>query len=293
MNYIVTITSWKKRIQYVKTVIETFLQNTPVYIDKLYLWLAEEEFPTKEAELPNDLVDYINSNLHVEIKWTKTNEYNHKRWNVYPEHFEDCVISIDDDATYNSEGLDKAIRFALKHKCIVNLADLFYSNVFNHSIHKEVIHWYSKEPSKYTTFCAQCVIPPMCFPIECVTDKMKQLRSIICKRCDESWINPWLVKNRVDIYTPEYVISRPTEYESENTTWQIMNETKDKFSFRDIQLFVVLNRIQELYDTWLYEFPGYMKVKDDIQTIYNWAKIIDPDVTVQDVEKIPEYIRNH
>lgn len=287
------MTSWKKRIQYVKTAIEKFLHNTPVYIDKFYLWLAEEEFPLKEAGLPKDLVEYVNNNSHVIVKWTNTNEYNHKRWNVYPEHFEDCVISIDDDADYYSDGLNKAIRFAMKNKCIVNLADLFYSNVFNHSIHKEVIHWYSSVPSKYTTFCAQCVIPPCVFPIECVTEKNKVIRANICKRCDESWINPWLVKNRINIYTPEYIISKPTDYESENTTWQIMNETKDKFSFRDIQLFVVLNRFSDLFDAWLKEFPGYKKTQQDVQQIYDWAKTIDPDITLQDIEKIPEYIRNH
>lgn len=293
MNYIVTMTSWKKRIQYVKSAIEKFLQNTPVYIDKLYLWLAEEEFPSKEFELPVELIEYVKQNSHVEIRWTEHNEYNHKRWHVYPEHFEDCVISVDDDAYYNHDGLDKAIRFALKNKCIVNLADLFYSNVFNHSIHKEVIHWYSKEPSKYTTFCAQCIIPPCAFPVECVSEENIKIRSRICKRCDESWINPWLIEKSIKVYTPDYIVSKPTEYESENTTWQLMNETKDKFSFRDIQLFVVLNKFPELYESWIEAFPGYKKVKEDVQLIHDWAKTIDSDITIQDIEKIPDYIRNH
>lgn len=95
------MTSWKKRIQYVKTAIEKFLQNTPVYVDKFYLWLAEEEFPSKEVELPLELVEYVKNNSHVEIRWTVLNEYNHKRWYVYPKHHEDCVISIDDDAYYD------------------------------------------------------------------------------------------------------------------------------------------------------------------------------------------------
>ena len=293
MNYIVTMTSWKKRIQYVKNAIEKFLQNTPVYIDKFYLWLAEEEFPSKEADLPAELVKFVYDNSHVEITWTKYNEYCHKRWYVYPEHFENCVISIDDDAYYNRDGLDKAIAFALKNKCIVNLADLFYSNVFNHSIHKEVIHWYSKEPSKYTVLCGQCIIPPHVFPLECLNEDNIRIRSKICKRCDESWINPWLIKTGINIYTPDYIVSQPTEYESRDAMWKIMAEYKNKFSFRDIQLFVVLNKFPELYESWICAFPGYKKIKEDVQQIYDWAKTIDPDITVKDIEKIPDYIRNH
>ena len=287
---IVTLTSWKKRIQYVHNVIEQFA-TYPTMFDKIYLWLAEEEFPNKEKDLPETLLYCLQVYKQFEIRWIKENEYNHKRWYVYPEHYEDTVVSVDDDAIYDIFNIDKAIKYANDNKCIVNLADLFYSNVFNHSIHKEVIHWYQDAPNFYTTFCAQCIIPPFTFPCECLRPEYLDIRKKICKRCDESWINPWLIAHRTQIYTPSYVLSRPASYEKENTTWEIMNVSNGKFSFRDAQLFAVLNKFPYLFEQWIRTFRGYMKVKDDIPQILSMCEGLD--IKEEDLNKIPDYIRNH
>ena len=289
MKTIVTMTSWKKRIQYVHKVIEQFIRY-PANFDKIYLWLAEPEFPNKEKDLPEELQQMM-EHPRFEIRWTKLNEYNHKRWYVYPEHYNDIVVSVDDDAVYNIVNVCKAISYAVDNHCIVNLADLFYSNVFNHSIHKEVIHWYQDEPNFYTTFCAQCVIPPRTFPCDCLRECCLDIRRKICQRCDESWINPFLINDGVKIYTPNYIISRPAEYEKENTTWEIMNAGKGKFAFRDVQLFAVLNKFKSLYWAWINKFPGYMKVIEDIPQILELSDGLD--ITESDLDKIPNYIRNH
>ncbi|WP_291631455.1 hypothetical protein [Clostridium sp.] len=101
MKTVVTMTSWTKRINCVARSIYYFMKTQTVKPDLFYLWLAEEEFPNKEKDLPNDLLMIIEG-LHITLKWIKKNTYCHKRWNVYPEHMEDLVISIDDDVIYNS-----------------------------------------------------------------------------------------------------------------------------------------------------------------------------------------------
>lgn len=290
MKTIVTLTSWKKRIKYVQQVLEQFAMY-PANFDKIYLWLSQMEFPNREYDLPSQLLEFVRSHPKVEIRWTFGNEYNHKRWYVYPEHFEDVVVSVDDDAIYDIVNVCKAISYAVDNHCIVNLADLFYSNVFNHSIHKEVIHWYDNEPNYFTTFCAQCVIPPFTFPCECMTEEVLDVRRRICQRCDESWINPWLIAHRVKIYTPDYVISRPASYEKENTTWEIMNKSNGKFAFRDVQLFAVLNKFPYLFEQWTSVFRGYMKVKEDIPQILSMSEGLE--IKEEDLNKIPDYIRNH
>lgn len=291
MKVIVTMTSWKKRIQYVRQVIEQFAKY-PANFDLIYLWLSKEEFPNEEADLPESLMRFVNAHpTKIKIRWTYQNEYNHKRWYVYPEHFKDCVVSVDDDAIYDIRNVVKAIDYAYNNHCIVNLADLFYSNVFNHSIHKEVIHWYQNEPNFYTTFCAQCVIPPYTFPLACLGEEELRIRRKICQRCDESWINPWLIAHKIKVYTPDYVISRPAKYESENTTWEIMNASNGKFAFRDVQLFAVLNQFPDLMREWLKMFRGYMKVKEDIPQILSMSEGLD--IKQEDLDKIPNYIRNH
>ena len=96
MKIVITMTSWTKRIQYVAKTIYYFLKTQTVKPDMFYLWLAEDEFPNKEKDLPEDLLT-ICSVFNVQIKWTKYNEYAFKRWYVYPKHNDDLVISIDDD----------------------------------------------------------------------------------------------------------------------------------------------------------------------------------------------------
>ena len=200
-------------------------------------------------------------------------------------------LDVDDDAIYDIKNVCRAISYAVDNHCIVNLADLFYSNVFNHSIHKEVIHWYDNEPNYFTTFCAQCVIPPFTFPCECMTEEVLDIRRRICQRCDESWINPWLIAHRVKVYTPDCVISRPASYEKENTTWEIMNKCEGKFAFRDVQLFAVLNKFPYLFEQWTSLFRGYMKVKEDIPQILSLSEGLE--IKEDDLNKIPDYIRNH
>ena len=55
-NYvIVSLTSWKKRIQNVHIILYSILSGT--YIpDKIVINLSEDEFPLKETELPSELL---------------------------------------------------------------------------------------------------------------------------------------------------------------------------------------------------------------------------------------------
>ena len=119
MKTIVTLTSWKKRIKYVQQVLEQFAMY-PANFDKIYLWLSQMEFPNREYDLPSQLLEFVRSHPKVEIRWTFGNEYNHKRWYVYPEHFEDVVVSVDDDAIYDIVNVCKAITYAVDNHCIVN-----------------------------------------------------------------------------------------------------------------------------------------------------------------------------
>ena len=55
---VVSITSWVKRIGYVKKVIESIMDNT-IQPDRVYLNLSKSEFVN--VELPKDLVTYFES----------------------------------------------------------------------------------------------------------------------------------------------------------------------------------------------------------------------------------------
>lgn len=98
LNVIVSLTSWKKRINTVGKTIYSIIKNCEPY--KIVLCLASSEFPQKEKELPEDLITLQTNNI-IEILWVNENTYAFKKvlytldkYREYP------VISADDDCIY-------------------------------------------------------------------------------------------------------------------------------------------------------------------------------------------------
>lgn len=203
------MTSWTKRISYVAQSIEYFMTTQTVKPDIFYLWLAEEEFPSKTAELPIELLQIIDK-FDIQLRWTKTNEYIHKRWNIYPEHYNDLVISIDDDCRYSVNIIKNAIiQTELHPKSVCLLWKQFagiptYSNDIknNRFILADQIH----NNERYDVwFCGQCAIPPSLFPLEMFNLENIELRNTISKVNDETWIYLFLLKNSIStVYIPEF-----------------------------------------------------------------------------------------
>lgn len=99
-RYIITLTSWPKRINYVETVLKSIL-TAYVKPDKIVINLSSEEFPNKENDLPNKLKELMSSYKIIEINWLKNNT---KVWKkILPtlvKYPNDCIIGIDDDFLY-------------------------------------------------------------------------------------------------------------------------------------------------------------------------------------------------
>ena len=66
---VVTLTSWTKRIHNVKKVVESIMNNT-VQPDRVYLNLSETEF--QGIQLPQDLIDYFDSDDRLILNWVHT-----------------------------------------------------------------------------------------------------------------------------------------------------------------------------------------------------------------------------
>lgn len=97
---IISLTSWKKRIQNVCHVLNIILNNT-IKPDMIVINLAVDEFPNMMKDLPTNLIKLINSNENIKINWLK---HNTKVWKkliptlyLYPN---DLIIPIDDDFEY-------------------------------------------------------------------------------------------------------------------------------------------------------------------------------------------------
>ena len=104
---IVSLTSWKKRIQYVSKTIY-MMETQTIKPDLIVLNLAEDEFPNKEKDLPAELVLFSTTLDNFEIYWVKENTKAFKKVIPTIKRFfnEDCwIFSIDEDVLYYKDYL--------------------------------------------------------------------------------------------------------------------------------------------------------------------------------------------
>lgn len=100
---IVTLTSFPERINEVHLVITTLLNQT-LKPDKIILWLAEEEFPQKEKDLPPALLNLQKYGLT--IRWCENLKSYKKIVPALLEYPDDILVTADDDLFYRKDWLE-------------------------------------------------------------------------------------------------------------------------------------------------------------------------------------------
>lgn len=101
---IISLTSYPARIGTIHIVIESLL-NQSLKADKVILWLAPEQFPNKEVDLPQSLLDLREKGLT--IGWYKDIRSYKKlipTLRLYPD---DIIVTADDDNVYQKDWLKK------------------------------------------------------------------------------------------------------------------------------------------------------------------------------------------
>lgn len=98
---VVALTSYPKRIDSVHKVIKSIWTQKKC-ADEIILYLSAEEFPHKEAELTNELLNMIGKN-GFRIEWVDGNLKSHKKYYYVLQNYQnDIVITVDDDVIYDS-----------------------------------------------------------------------------------------------------------------------------------------------------------------------------------------------
>lgn len=110
---IMSTTTFPARINKAYLPIETILRQT-IKPDKIYLWLANNEFPLGESSLPENLVKLKRRGL--EIKFTRTNlRSNNKLFHSLNENPDAIIITFDDDCFYPKTYIEKLYAAHKKH----------------------------------------------------------------------------------------------------------------------------------------------------------------------------------
>lgn len=117
MKIIVSLTSYPARIYNLHRVIKTLLiQNKKA--DKIILWLADSQFPQKEKELPQELLNLMQYGL--EIRWCEDLKPHKKYFYAMQEFPDDIVITVDDDVYYTPRLIELLYESYLKYPYAVS-----------------------------------------------------------------------------------------------------------------------------------------------------------------------------
>lgn len=202
-----------------------------MYPDKIILWLSEEEYD--KHNLPESIKKCVNENLLTEILWVKKNTYCHKRFDCF-KYFNDCYnIFLDDDILYKPNFIEELVSASKTHQNCVTVysANSIYYNGFK-AEKKQII----KKPSHYNNFMGgRCCFPPHIIPNDVLTENI-DLRDIYVKKCDESWLRPFLIRHDIKVYCL-YTFNSKEQYPIINDSQKcaVWNENKQIISELNIR----------------------------------------------------------
>ncbi len=114
---IVSLTTYPARITYVETAIKTLLTQT-VKPDMVLLWLAEEQFPNKEKDLPESLLGLCHYGLT--ISWCNDIRSYKKLIPTINRYPSAVVITADDDMYYHPRMVERLYRAYLKNPDLIH-----------------------------------------------------------------------------------------------------------------------------------------------------------------------------
>ena len=110
---IVSITSYPARIHHVHIVLSTIFAQT-MKPDDIVLYLAQEQFPGKESDLPEELSEMISSGK-VKLRWVEDLKPHKKYFFAFQEYPDDLVITVDDDVLYAPDLIEILYHSYLRH----------------------------------------------------------------------------------------------------------------------------------------------------------------------------------
>lgn len=110
---IISLTSYPGRIQTLHQVIDTLL-NQSMKADKVVLWLAPEQFPNKEADLPESLIEQTKRGLTID--WYHDIRSYKKLIPTLKKYPDALIMTADDDILYPPHLLRDLIREYSAHR---------------------------------------------------------------------------------------------------------------------------------------------------------------------------------
>ena len=114
---IISLTSYPARIGFVSQVIDS-LFNQSIRANKIILWLAESQFPHKENQLPQKLIEQKERGL--DICWCDDIKPHKKYFYTMQEYPDSIIITVDDDVKYSSDLVETLLESYIRYPYAVS-----------------------------------------------------------------------------------------------------------------------------------------------------------------------------
>ncbi|MBQ7633210.1 MAG: glycosyltransferase [Alphaproteobacteria bacterium] len=242
---IVSLTSYPARIKTVHQTIYSLLTQS-VKADKVILWLAEEQFPNKEKDLPQELLSL--TKIGLEIDWYHDIKSYKKLIPSLKKYPDAIIVTADDDLLYDKNWLEKLLLSYCKTTNAIHCHRAHMMN-FEKGVVLPYRQWtqnIKQNKTLYNTF--QTGVGGVLYPphslYKDVLDEEKFMR--LCPQADDIWFWAMAVKNNTPIKVVENNITKLNYVDGTQKTalWH-SNVIEGQ---NDIQLQNVLKEYPEILD---------------------------------------------
>lgn len=244
-DIIISLTSYPARINTVNQTIESLLNQT-MKADKVILWLAPEQFPNKEKDLPSQLLELKEKGLTID--WYHDIKSYKKLIPTLKKYPNAMIITVDDDAIYSHDLVKELYREYTKNPndiqcCRAHKIKIGLRNVLPYK-KWEWFNTLKKGQKGYNIFftgLGGVLYPPCCLD-EKVLDEKKFME--LCPSGDDIWF--WghaVLKN-----TKIHIINKDLRYPKlivgtqENALW-LKNIEND---MNDIQIQAIIKEYPDI-----------------------------------------------
>jgi len=225
---IVSLTSFPARINVVWIAIETLLRQS-MKPDEIFLWLAEEQFPGKENDLPEELLKQKERGLT--IRFCDDLKSHKKYFYTMQEYPEDIVILADDDVFFSYDLIKELIRL---HEEYPEDIVCMTTAIIAPEIDTPPTYWTRPIPGEKIVhskmaqpFTGQGTLyPPHAIPEEAFN---KKLIMNLCPYADDLWLKYMSLKNniRTTVIYKERSMPIAIYGTHESSLWHINGENRE------------------------------------------------------------------
>lgn len=271
---IVSLTSYPERMYDIHYCLYSLLTQS-IKPDQLILWLAEEEFPNKEKDIPKKVLNLQKYGLT--IKWCNNIKSYKKLVPTLKEYPNDIIVTADDDIFYPKNWLEK-----LYNEYLQNSEYIYCHNAHKITFEGENIkpytNWKKSINDNTADFiniaigCGGILYPPNSFHQDIFDQKLFMW---LAPNADDLWfwamavLNNKKIKiiknpiNRVIYINPRRELGLSTEH----TLYQINLKGGNDLQFKNI-----LEQYPEIKDILRYYHYVFEYYNDDI---YNYVRFLD------------------